>query len=52
MTKDEILEALEVLRGVIKMGKDKLKEGNFLFQSNGLNVYELWPGRWYREHRF
>ena len=30
MTKDEILEALEALRGVVKMGKDKLEEGQYI----------------------
>ena len=30
MTKDEILEALEALRGVVEMGKDKLEEGQYI----------------------
>ena len=30
MTKDEILEALEALRGVVAMGKDKLEEGQYI----------------------
>ena len=30
MTKDEILEALEALRRVVEMGKDKLEEGQYI----------------------
>ena len=30
MTKDEILEALKALRGVVEMGKDKLEEGQYI----------------------
>ena len=30
MTKDEILKALEALRGVVEMGKDKLEEGQYI----------------------
>ena len=30
MTKDEILEALEALRRVVEMGKDKLEDGQYI----------------------
>lgn len=30
MTKDEILETLVALRGVVEMGKDKLEEGQYI----------------------